>query len=196
MHSYVPVRRVPVLTLALAGMLFIAGLAAAQTPAKPVAVAKYSATAVNLKRVNGETITFDVTRWSTDEERDKVVAAFAKSPAEALTVLQGMPSLGIVWRSGSSFGYFIRYATRVKGADGRDRVILAVDRDLEDWNLSFSGDKPAAPTSPFTLIELRTGKGPGEGKMSLGSKIQVEAASKTLAIEAFEKAAVVLKNVK
>ena len=49
----------------------------------------------------------------------------------------------------------------------------------------------------FTLIELRLNKqGRGEGKMSLAAKVAVDAAAKTLALDNYAVAPVLLTNVR
>lgn len=54
-------------------------------------------------------------------------------------------------------------------------MILASDRRL---------DAPATTDYEFTLFELRLGpKGTGEGKVSLTSKVVVDAEAKTVALE-------------
>src|SRR5688500_13642592 len=76
--------------------------------AKPAATApgkgtadRYTATATNLGGVTGETITVDLIRWSTDAEREKVVATLKdKGEKELLAVLQQAPNIGYIWRSG------------------------------------------------------------------------------------------------
>ncbi len=159
-------------------------------------VSRFSATATNLKRVNGQTITVEVTGWSPDAEREKIIALMEKGPNDVLAALREMPSKGRIWRSGSSFGTYVRYAVRIPEPTGGERVILAVDQDLSDWNAEFSGAATKS-TSPFTVIELRiTPKGTGEGKLSVGSKVAVDAANKTLALENYATAPLVLKSVK
>ena len=75
-------------------------------------------------------------------------------------------------------------------------AILGVEQDLSDWQQSFSG-APTQSANPFTIFELRvTPKGIGEGKMSISSKIAADAANKTLALDNYATAPVVLKITK
>lgn len=166
--------------------------APAATPA-PAAPGKgtsdrYTGTAAGLANVAGETITVDLIRWSTDEERAKV--AGAKDDKERLTALQGSPNLGYIWRSGSGFGSFIRYAAKFKDAGG-EHAVFVTDADLSAW-------KGAASATPsFTLLEMATSAaGVTVGKLSLGGKVTVDAASKTLKLEGFAAAPVAVRAVK
>jgi hypothetical protein len=161
-------------------------------PAKGTA-ARYTATAApGLKGVAGETITIDVIRWSTDAEKDKIVATFAKDGEKgAGPALAAAPNIGYIWRSGSAFGSFVRYAYRFKAADG-EHVVIATDSDLSSWQ--GSGAKPGGP---ITIIEIVTpGAGVASGKTSLGGKIIADDANKSLRIDAYAGAPVALRGVR
>ncbi len=172
-----------------------ASAAAAQTPS-PKLVAHFKGTGVNLVRVNGETVTIDVRRWSTDEERDRMLAAFAQGgAAQAAEVLKKADSAGYLWRSGSGLGVFVKYAHETKLPDGRQRVILVTEQSLTEWNRR-PGPAPNAPEPPLTLIELRLPpKGAGEGKLSLATPIAADTAAKTLALENYDAAPVAFRGV-
>jgi hypothetical protein len=173
---------------------------AAPAPATPVTaspakgtVARYTATAAPaLKGVAGETITVDIIRWSTDEEKDKIVAAFAKDGEKsAAPALAAAPNIGYIWRSGSAFGSFIRYAYRFKAADG-EHLVIATDSDLVSWQAA--GAKPGAP---MTILEIVTsGAGVATGKTSLGGKIIADAEAKSLRIDGYTGAPVALRGVR
>jgi hypothetical protein len=95
-------------------------------------------------------------------------------------------------------GYALRYAGKVAGPDGGERIILITDRRLGNANDLW---KPAAPGTPstyeFSVIELRLGaKGDGEGKTSLTGKVALDTAAKILTPENYDALPVVLKNVK
>ena len=177
--------------------------AAAREPAPPGkgTADRYTATAANLGRVTGETITVDLIRWSTDAERDKVVATFKeKGDKELLPVLQGSPNIGYIWRSGSGFGSFVRYAYRWKGSDG-EHVVLATDSDLNDWQ-KMATAKPAAGAAPaavypFTVIEIvLPAAGPSAGKMSLAAKVISDTVNKTIRLDNYTAAPVTLRGVR
>jgi hypothetical protein len=93
-------------------------------------------------------------------------------------------------------GYSLRYALKLPGQDGGDRIILVTERRLGAWNDLW---KPttAPPDYAFSVIELHlNAKGEGEGKSSLTGKLTVDSAAKTLALDNYAAAPVILKNVK
>jgi hypothetical protein len=164
---------------------------------------RFTATAVNLAGVSGETITVDLIRWSTDAERDKVVSTLKdKGDKDLLPVLQGAPNIGYIWRSGTGVGSVVRYAYQWKGADG-EHVVLATDSDLHSWQSpSAAAAKPAANAAPavqypFTVIEIVVpAAGPSAGKMSLASKVISDPDAKTIRLEDDTGAPVTLKGVR
>jgi hypothetical protein len=168
--------------------------AAAQTT--PM-VARFTATAGDVGRAAGDTVRIDVLRWSTDEEREKTVAALGAGAAALGEALRGMPSLGYVW-TGSSAGYFIRYAYRLPLDGGGERVILATDPQLgarggAPWQAAEQRD---APEAPYTVIELRLpAKGAGEGKLSVDTGVAAAADGKTIELADYGNAAVLLTGV-
>jgi hypothetical protein len=124
--------------------------------------------------------------------------AAPETPESALTAaLQRATTVGYLWTSESA-GYSLRFAYRLPQPDGTERIILATERRLGAFNSSW---KPTGTVSPndyqFTIIELRlNAKGEGEGKASLANKVAVDAAAKTLALDGYATAPVVLKGVK
>jgi hypothetical protein len=180
---------------------------AAQAPSskpKPAATApasageRFTAKAVNLGAITGETITVDLIRWSTDAERDAIVATMKdKGAQETFAALQKSPNLGYIWRSGSGLGAFVRYAYKFKAADG-EHVVVATDSDLNSWKQGPG--KPAAEAAaslPFTLIEMViTPSGASAGKMSLAGKVVSDAEHKTLRLDGYAAAPAVLQGVK
>jgi hypothetical protein len=176
--------------------------AAPSAPAKPAAeqTEKFAATTINLKPGAGEKLTIHVLHWSTDADRGKLVASFKdKSEDELQSALGLAPTLGYIWTS-ESLGYSLRYAHKIPGADGSERVLLATDRRLGVWTRGniWKGLTPGAPDYPFTLIELHIAKrgGISDGKTSLGAKVAVDEAAKAIVLENYAAAPIQLKDVK
>jgi hypothetical protein len=105
------------------------------------------------------------------------------TPEKSLAAaLQAAESVGYVWTSEST-GYSLRYAYRIAQPDGRERIILATDRRLGEWE-------------GFSIIELRLdAKHEGEGKVSNG-KLGIDAAVNTIAIENYAALPITMKSVK
>jgi hypothetical protein len=121
-----------------------------------------------------------------------------QTPESSLAAqLKKNPTVGILWTS-ETVGYSIKYAYRLRQADGSERMILATDRRLGVWNNRWKPVGSAtAPDYPFSVLELRlNSKGEGEAKGSVTGKIAVDAEAKTIALDGYAAAPVVLKGVK
>jgi hypothetical protein len=82
--------------------------------------------------------------------------------------------------------------------EGGERIVLVTDRRFgaysPGWKLK-SGDMPT--DYEFSVIELRMdAKGVGEGKASLTTKVVVDNAAGTLALENYATPPVIFQNVK
>jgi hypothetical protein len=162
-------------------------------------IEKLTATVTGVNPGNGETVTIDILRWSTDEEAQQMLAAYKdKSDTQWVDVLQTQPSLGYVWTSGESIGYSIRYARRFTQRDGGERLIIAIDSPLGSWSRPvWKAEGAAAAIYSFSLIELHmTRGGTGEGKVSLAAKVGIDEATGSVALENYPSAPVLLKGVK
>ena len=183
------------MALVLAGILAASGPGATQTNEK---LERFKATAVNVDRGAGETVEIVVRRWSTEAERDRLVAALVeKGESELSRVLQEAPSLGYVW-TGESLGYYIRYAHRLPLPDGGERILVATDRRLGSWESEgwATSRQPSSIDYPFTLIELHLGRGgKGAGKTSLATKIAADQTNKAIVLENYGKSPLLLEAV-
>jgi hypothetical protein len=157
----------------------------------------FTATTANLAAGSGEAIKINVFKWASEEDRTKLLATLGEKGDKGLgEAVSAAPSLGYVWTS-ESLGYPIRYAANLMLPTGGERIILLTDRRLGTW--SGAPWKAAKDDNDYkyTLIELRLSKsGTGEGKMSLGGKVAADQAAKTIALENYESAPVLLKSVK
>ena len=186
------------------GALLIVALAIVVIHPRPAAgqatnfAARYTATTIGLNPGTGVAVKIDVIRWSTDEEADKLLAAFKekgeKGWAEAL---QAAPSVGYIWAATSSLGYSVKLARHVAMPDGTDRIVIALDRPLGSWDRpAWKAAGASAADYPFSVVELRVNrKGVGEGKASLAAKVVVDDAVKAPALDGYAAAPVLLKSV-
>ena len=191
-------RRGPALALLVAGTLAASMVQEVMAQSKGT-IENFRATAVNVTGAPDE-FKIDLLRWSTDAEREQVFNALSdKGEKEFLTQLSKQPTLGYIWTSESA-GYSVRYAYQLPAPDGSERVIIATDKRLGSWNPQIW--KPAGSATAnaydFTVIELRLNrkKGTGEGKSTLFAKIMADKSAKTIALENYSSATVVLKDVK
>ena len=174
------------------GLILAATMAQAQVKGP---IERYAATTANVSSA-GEPVTIELLKWSTDADRDRLASVLAWYGDKE--VAGAMPTVGYLWTSASA-GYSIRYAYKITGTDGGQRIILMTDRKLgawspEVWKPSAAGVTP--DEKPFSIIELRVNKaGQGEGKTSLTTKVTFEAATKSIALENYAAQPVILKGV-
>jgi hypothetical protein len=180
-------------SLLIAGICAVSVLLGAQNQT----IQHFSATAVNVSGAP-DPLKIDLLRWSTEAERDQVVAAFDKGEKEFAAQLAKEPTLGYVWTSESA-GYTVRYAYRIAGGDGSQRVVVVAEKPLGSWNPQIWQPTGNAKGNSydFTVLELHLRRGaPGEGKSSLFAKVTVDKTARTIALEGYAAAPVVLKDVK
>jgi hypothetical protein len=155
---------------------------------------RFTAMAVNMNNGGSGTIELVVNRWSTENERTRLMTTLQdKGPDKLLDVLQKLPRVGYI-RANGGLGYDLHYAYKTPGADGGERVVLATDRRIGFWEASR---QPRSIDYPFTVIELRMNKdGEGEGKMSLATKITADKDKTTVTLENYETTPVLLQSVR
>jgi hypothetical protein len=121
-------------------------------------------------------------------------AAPADPMARLTAAVKAAPTVGFVWGDGVT-GYSIKYAWRAPAPDeGSERIVLVTDRRLGSHAPGWSPAPGPAADAQFTVIEMRVAaKGAGEGKTSLATKIALDPAAKTLALEGYPAAPVQLK---
>src|SRR5262245_5866798 len=120
------------------------------------------------------------------------------TPIAALTgALNKAPTIGYMWTDEVT-GYSIKYAWHAPMPSGGERIILASNRVLGAQSPQWkpAGAEPVTDYE-FTLIEVRlNAKGLGEAKTSLTTKVIVDNEAKTIALENYASAPVILQNVK
>ena len=135
-----------------------------------------------------------VNRWSTDGERDRLLAVLLeKGPEKLLAALQKMPRVGYI-RTPESLGYDLRFAQKLAGEDGGERIVVATDRYIGFWE---AVNRPRTIDYPFTVIDLRLNRdGEGEGKLSLFTRITADKRNRTIVLEDYGTQPVLLQSVR
>jgi len=180
----------------------IAALGAAVFCALPIAAPaqtigtpeRYTANAINMNVSASSPIEIVVDRWSTDAQRDKLMAVVVKDgPDKLLDTLQDLPRMGY-FRAPGDVGIDIHFARKVALPEGGERVILVTDRRI---SFAEAATRPRSIDYPFTVIELRlNADGEGEGKMSVATKIVAETSHNIITLENYDTQPVMLKNVR
>jgi len=158
---------------------------------------RYTAFAVDMGfpgRTTAGPVEFVIERYSTDEERDRLMEVLLeKGPEKLLDTLQSLPRIGY-FRTPNSIGYDIRFARKYKGEDGGDVITMMTDRYIGFWE---AANRPRTVDYPFTLIEIRIGPdGKGEGKMSIATKVTYDKKNNTIVLEDYKSQPVILNQVK
>ena len=163
----------------------------AQTMGSPE---RYRATAMTINNGRSGNIDITVNRWSTDKQRDALMAVVVeKGPEKLLDALQDMPVVGHFGAPGN-LSWDIHFARKLPLPDGGDRVVLITDRRIGFWE---AANQPRSIDYPFTFIDIRLNRdGEGEGKMSLATKVIYDKKDNMISLENFQTSPVQLTNIK
>ena len=163
----------------------------AQTMGSPE---RYSAAAININNGQAGSIDITVNRWSTDKQRDALMAvATQKGPDKLLDALQDMPVMGHFGAPGR-LSWDIHFARKMPLPDGGERVVLITDRRIGFWE---AANQPRSIDYPFTFIDIRLNRdGEGEGKMSIATKVIYDKKENMISLENFQTSPVLLNNIK
>jgi hypothetical protein len=182
-----------------AGAAIVGALAlmSARSSARAASPERYTAFAVDIGfpgRSTAGPLEFVIERYSTDEERDRLMKVLTEQgPEKMLDTLQDLPRIGY-FRTPNSIGYDLKFARRVRGEDGGDVITLMTDRRIGFFE---AVNRPRRFDYPFTLIEIRMGaEGRGEGKMSVATKITYDKKNNTVTLEDYKSQPVMLNNVR
>lgn len=136
-----------------------------------------------------------IERWSTEEERELLKNTLLQKGSNALlgTLQSVKPRVGFM-KMPNTLGWDLLYARSTTNDDGTRRVFLATDRrvafgEVRNQTRSLQYD--------FTLVEIHfDAQGKGEGKLSLGVKVEVDPKTQQLELENYGARPVDLVNVK
>ena len=135
-----------------------------------------------------------IKQWSSEVDRDRVLAAAAGSPNELKSPIASLSEVGYLdWPGGVQ--YVLRYASRTTRADGTEDLVLATDRPI--WVWWDGASKPSATAdNAYTVIQLRLDKsGKGEGKFSIAENIKADTTAKTIVVGDYASRPALLTNV-
>ena len=155
---------------------------------KRAAKERLLATSVNMSNIgtaNAGRIEIVIERWSSDRERDELIATLKEKGSDALLrKLQDMPRVGYIRdANGGSIGWDLHFARERKLEDGGRQIILATDRPISAWE---AFNRPRSSDYDFTLADIRfDGDGKGVGKLAVAAKITTNPKTGVIEIENF-----------
>lgn len=183
-----------VFVVALAAISFVAVPSAQSNMAK---AERFSAFAIDISTLSNSARTSPVdiviNRWSTDAERDQLLAVLQDKGQDALlAAVQKLPAVGYINTPGA-LRYDLHFARQTAEAEGGRSVFLMTDRYIGGWEASY---RPRTIDYPFTLVNLKVDKaGNGDGKATIYTKI-TQAKDGTIELENFANQPVMLNQVK
>lgn len=164
---------------------------AAQTSGEPEEFTAVAIVNNNLASGAG-TVLLRVTRWSSESERDRLIATLkGKGPDKLLDELSDMKPVGTI-RTPDSLAYDLRYAHQRPGEDGGRQIVLATDRPIGFWEAAH---QPRTIQYPFTVIQMQIGAD-GHGKGTLSYATKITAHGNTIELENFSTQPVMLTDIK
>jgi len=146
---------------------------------------RMNAFAVNLSgvgRTRPTTLDIVIERWSTDEERKKVLDTLVeKGEDKLMDLVQDIkPRAGFI-RTTQSLGWDISFARYADLPSGGHRIVFVTDRPMGFYELS---NNTRSRDYEFMVCEIRLNKdGKGEGKLSTATKITYDKDKKEVTLE-------------
>ena len=185
-------------TVAVLGVALAFGLVATPLTAEEELPINFDANAVNMSNIGprGQVrLQIRVTRWSTDEERAKLMEALkdqGRGGRDLANTLFSKESVGTI-RESQSLAYDLRYARSLPTEGGR-QIIMATDRRIE-----FAEAWRSARTLDYnvSLIILDVDdEGRGEGQLMLGAEFTWNEDKNRVEITHFASEPIRLRNVR
>jgi hypothetical protein len=132
------------------------------------------------------TVDFTIERWSTDAERDQLLAILQeekdvyRANKQLLTALQKLPKVGYI-RTPNTLAWDLHYARQSPLEDGGRRIVLGTDRPI---GFREARNQPRSMDYPFTIVEVQLDKNDrGVGKILTGTKIYIDKKTNNLVLE-------------
>lgn len=191
-----PRRRRHALSLAVLGI--VGALLLMQPPVNAAdPVARFTAMAANLSNIGtGRTARVDIrfTRWTTDEEREKLRTTLVEKGTEAVyDVLRQMKPVGSI-SVNSSVGWDLRYSRDIQEPGGKRRIVFATDRPI---GTAEAMNSTRSLQYKFTMGELNVdASGKGEGSLTIAVKARWNPDGHVLELENFASQPVRLLSVR
>lgn len=165
----------------------------AQTDQAPLKLTAFAINMSNVATGANSQVDINITRWSTEAERQKLITTFVeKGPNKLLDALQDQKPVGY-FKLPNRLGYNLRFARQVPLEDGGRRIMIVTDRPISEFE---AREQSRTMDYPFTLIEVHLKKdNTGEGKISVATKITLNKKENTVELENYQSEPVRLNNI-
>jgi hypothetical protein len=183
--------------LFVSSLLVLLAFVTVPLKAEDKTIARFRAFAVNMNggpRTNAGTVDIGITRWSTEAEREALIATLKEKGSTALLdALTKQPEAGFI-KMPNTLGWTLYYARKTDLPDGGQRIVIATNRRLGFGEVS---QQRRSADYDFTLVEIHfpKGGGKGEGKMVPAAKVTWDKETNQIDIENYQAMPVQLKNV-
>jgi len=177
-------------SLAVLSLALSAAIALGQKP-----IESFTAFAASLGTGKAGVIDIDISRWSTDEEREALLTTLQEfGPEKLLDALTKVrPPVGIM-RMPGRLGWDLYYARNHVLPDGSRHIVMATNRPVTFREIA---NQNRSAEYQFTLIEIHLDKdGKGDGKLVPAARVSWDKNTKKLEIENYNALPVDLLNVK
>jgi hypothetical protein len=175
----------------------------AQTMGQKIRMTAWAVSMSNTATGANAVLDIRVDKWSTDQERQKLISTFLEKGQDGLlNALQKVPVKGRISNPGkrgpdpqqTRLGWNLRFAMQQPGEDGGMRILIATDRYMTFEEVR---NQPRTVDYPFTFVDIRLNKdGEGVGKMAVATQLQFDKKKNTIIFENYSSEPVRLQNVK
>jgi hypothetical protein len=162
---------------------------------KPQPVEKLTAFAANKQSGRSGVISITLNRWSTDGERDRLIAALQEGgESELLKQLEAIrPPVGFM-RTANSIGYDLYYARETPLPDGGRRIVVATNRRVA---MGEAFNNTRSMQYQVTVAEIHLDKsGKGDGKLVPAAKVTWDRKNHRVEVENYQALPIDLVNVR
>jgi len=188
-------RHLAAIVMTLGTVLLVLGAALVLADDKPKPIEAFTAVAASMQRGQASRLDIVITRWSTDEERERLLTTLQEFGRDKLLdeLTKIRPTCGYM-RTPQTKGWDLFYCRNKVLPDGSRHVVIATDRYV---TLAAAVTNQRSLQYQITMIELHLDKdGKGEGKMVPAAKISWDKEKKKLEIENYQALPIDLKGVK
>ena len=164
----------------------------AQTMGQKIRMTAWAVSMSNTATGANAVLDIRVDKWSTDQERQKLISTFLEKGQDGLlNALQKVPVKGRISNPGkrgpdpqqTRLGWNLRFAMQQPGEDGGMRILIATDRYMTFEEVR---NQPRTVDYPFTLFEIHIPKeGKGEGRGFGATQIKFDKKKNQMVLEQY-----------